>query len=112
MNNWSDLAGDEGGGMGGGVGRWPMEGGQGGEMGGAPESSVGATKKCTGSPFWAPLKTNNWSDLAADEGGGGDGGKRGEVAHGGRARGEMGGGAPESSVGATKAALVPPFGLP
>ena len=26
-NNWSDLAGDEGGGMGGGVGRWPMEGG-------------------------------------------------------------------------------------
>ena len=25
--NWSDLAGDEDGGMGGGVGRWPMEGG-------------------------------------------------------------------------------------
>ena len=44
-NNWSDLAGDEGGGMGGGVGRWPMEGGQGGgDGGGAPESSVGATK--------------------------------------------------------------------
>ena len=42
-NNWSDLAGDEGGGMGGGVGRWPMEGGQGGRWGGAPESSVGAT---------------------------------------------------------------------
>ena len=42
---WSDLAGDEGGGMGGGVGRWPMEGGQGGRWGGgAPESSVGATK--------------------------------------------------------------------
>ena len=35
---------------------------------------------------------NNWSDLAGDEGGGGDGGRRGEVAHGGRARGEMGGG--------------------
>ena len=32
--NWSDLAGDEGGGMGGGVGRWPMEGGQGGRWGG------------------------------------------------------------------------------
>ena len=31
-------------GMGGGVGRWPMEGGQGGRWGGAPESSVGATK--------------------------------------------------------------------
>ena len=29
VNNWSDLAGD-GAGMGGGVGRWPMEGGQGG----------------------------------------------------------------------------------
>ena len=64
-----------------------------GEMGGAPESS--------GSNLWAPLKPNNWSDLAGDEGGG-DGGRRGEVAHGGRARGEMGGGAPESSVGATK----------
>ena len=37
----SHLAGDEGGGMGEGVGRWRMEGGQGGEMGGAPESSVG-----------------------------------------------------------------------
>ena len=36
-NNWSDLAGDEGGGMGGGVGRWRMEG--------------------DGAPFWAPLKT-------------------------------------------------------
>ena len=33
----------------------------------------------------------------------------GGVAHGGRARGEMGGGAPESSVGATKGALVPSF---
>ena len=37
-----------GGGMGGGVGRWPMEGGQGGRWGGAPESSVGAIK---GAPF-------------------------------------------------------------
>ena len=39
------------------------------------------------------------------------GGRRGEVAHGGRARGEMGG-APESSVGATKGALVPLFWAP
>ena len=30
--------------MGGGVGRWPMEGGQGGDGGGAPESSVGSLK--------------------------------------------------------------------
>ena len=36
---------------------------------------------------------NKWSDLASDEGG--DGGRRGEVAHGGRARGEMGGGTRE-----------------
>ena len=108
MNNWSDLAGDEGGGMGGGVGRWPMEGGQGGEMGGHQSSEqqkvhwflgslknlttgliwlvtrvggwgevwgggpwragkgemgggtreqCGSNKRCTGSPFWAPLKT-------------------------------------------------------
>ena len=33
------------------------------------------------------------------------------MAHGGRARGEMGG-TPESSLGATKGALVSPFGLP
>ena len=33
------------------------------------------------------------------------------MAHGGRAREQMGGGAPESSVGATKGALLPPFGL-
>ena len=55
--NWSDLAGDEGGGMGGGVGRWPMEGGQGGRWGGAPESSVGARKGALVPLFWAPLKT-------------------------------------------------------
>ena len=36
---------------------------------------------------------NSWSDLAGDEREAwGDGGRRGEVAHGGRARGEMGGG--------------------
>ena len=26
-------------------------------------------KAFTGSTFWAPLNTNNWSDLAGDEGG-------------------------------------------
>ena len=77
-NNWSDLAGDEGGGMGGGVGRWPMEGGQGGRS----ESSVGAT---------GSQKPNNWSDLAGDDGG--DGGRaRGENQ---RAVWEMGGGTRE-----------------
>ena len=88
-NNWSDLAGDEGGGMGGGLGRWPMEGGQGGEMGG----------RCTGSPFWASLgevTKVHWFPLLGSLKSlttglidGGDGGRRGEVAHGGRARGEM-----------------------
>ena len=91
---------NEGGGMGG-VGRWPMEGGQGGRWGGAPgemgggaPESVGATKKCTGFPLLGSLK--HWSDLAGDEGGGMGGGmgrhcvpnnwswpRRGEVAHGG-----------------------------
>ena len=119
------------GGMGGGVGRWPMEGGQGGRWGGAPESSVGAIKVApfqlplTTGLIWlvtrgrrggmgggvgrwpmeggqggrwgatkgalipAPLETYNWSDLAGDEGGG-MGGRRGEVAHGGRGRGRWG----------------------
>ena len=61
----------------------PWRAGKGGDGGVAPESSVGATKsnkRCTGSLFWA-----------GDEGGG-MGGRRGEVAHGGRGRGEMGGG--------------------
>ena len=74
-NNWSDLAGAEGGGMGGGVGRWPMEGGQGGRWGGAPESSA-------------------------------------TVAHGGRARGEMGGGPQRAVWEQQKMHWVPPFGLP
>ena len=43
-NNWSDLAGDEGGGMGGGVGRWPMEGGQGGRWGGGTREKCGSNK--------------------------------------------------------------------
>ena len=60
----------------------PWRAGKGGDGGGAPESSVGATKGAL-----VPGPPNNWSDLAGDE----DGGRRGEVAHGGRARGEMGG---------------------
>ena len=60
-----------------------MEGGQGGD-GGAPESSVGATKV-----HWFPLFLKN---LTTGLIWWGDGGRRGEVAHGGRARGEMGAG--------------------
>ena len=37
------------GGMGGGVGRWPMEGGQGGEMGGGTREQCGSNKRCTAS---------------------------------------------------------------
>ena len=58
------------GGMGGGVGRWPMEGGQGGRW--------GATKGALVPPFGLPKKPNNWSDLAGDKGGG-MGRRRGEV---------------------------------
>ena len=100
--------------------------------GGAPESSVGATKSA-GTEL--PSKPCNWSDLAGDwlltgvvEGGGGD------VARGTREQcgsneectvslhlknlttgdgvvaggGDVGGGAPESSVGATKIHQFPP----
>ena len=74
-----------------------------GEMGGGTREQCGSNKSVL-VHFFTPFKTYNWSDLAGDEGGG-DGGRRGEVAHGGRA-----GGAPESSVGATKSALGPPFG--
>ena len=85
-NNWSDLAGDEGGGDGGRAR---------GEMRGAPKSSVGATKvHCF--PF-------------GDEGGGMGGGV-GRPMEGGQ--GGRWGGGPESSVGAIKGALVPPLTLP
>ena len=47
-NNWSDLAGDEGGVGGAGVG-------QGGQMGGGTREQCGSNKECTGSPFWAQL---------------------------------------------------------
>ena len=75
--------------MGEGVGRWPMEGGQGGYGGGGMREQCGSNKKCTGS--WEAWGGGPWR-----AGKGGDGG----------------GGAPESSVGATKGALVPPFRLP
>ena len=77
--------------MGGGVGRWPMEGGQGGRWGGgAPESSVGATKNAlvlvlgslknlTTGLIWLVTRVGGWGEAWG-------------VAHGGRARGEMGGG--------------------
>ena len=52
---------------------------------------------------------DNWSDLAGDEGG--DGGRRGEVAHGGRARGEMGGGTREQ-CGSDKRCTGSPFWAP
>ena len=90
----------------GGVGGMGQGGGQGGGRWGgwAPESSVGATRRALVPPFWAPLKINNWSDLAGDEGG-----RRGGGGPGRRARGGRWGGAPESSVGATRRALVPPW---
>ena len=60
-----------------------MEGGQGGEMGGGTREQCGSNKNCIGS--LQNLTTGG------DEGGG-MGGRRGEVAHGGRARGDKGGG--------------------
>ena len=51
---------------------------------------------------------NNWSDLAGDDGGG-DGGRRGEVAHGGRARREMGGGGTREQCGSNKRCTGSPF---
>ena len=119
---------------GGGVGGVGQGGGQGGQMGGgAPESSVGATRRALVPPFALPQKPNNWSDLAGDEGGEVWGGWAREAGKG----GGDGGGAPESSVGSNKActgstflgwsrktdkggemgggtesSVVPPFGLP
>ena len=105
---FSDLAGDEGGGMGG----WPMEGGEGGEMGGgAPEQKVHWFPL-----FWLPSKPNNWSDLAGnnwsdlagDEGGGMGGGVGRWPMEGGEG-GEMGGGHQRAVWEQQKGALVPPF---
>ena len=61
--NWFDLAGDEGGGMGGGVGRWPMEGGQGGRWGGGTREQC---KRWTGSffglPIWLVTRVRGWGE--------------------------------------------------
>ena len=57
-----------------------QEAGKGGRWGGAPESSVGATKHTE-----LPYKPNNWFDLAGDEGvRGGAGGWAREAGKGGR----------------------------
>ena len=138
--------------MGGGVGRWPMEGGQGGRWGGgAPESSVGATKvrkrgslqNPTTGLIWLVTREGGWGKAwgggpwrAGKGGGGGHVGATkvalvknlttgliwlvtrvggwGEAWGGGPWRagkgGDGGGGAPESSVGATKGDFF--FGLP
>ena len=86
--------------MGEGVGRWPMEGGQGGRWGGAPESSVElfffwcSLKNLTTGLIWLVTRVGGWGE--AWGGGPWRAGKGGD-----------GGGAPESSVGATKGALVP-----
>ena len=81
--------------MGGGVGRWPMEGGQGGRWGGA-QRAVWEQQKVHCFPL---LKPNNWSDLAGDDGGMGGGVGRWPM-EGGQG-GRWGGG----SVGAIKGAL-------
>ena len=52
--NKSDLAGDEGGGMGEAWGGGPWRAGKGGRWGAAPESSVGATKSALVPPFRLP----------------------------------------------------------
>ena len=75
-----------------------------GEMGGCTREQCGSNKVY----FGLPSKPNNWSDLAGDEGG--DGGRRGEVAHGGRARGEMGGGSNKRCTGSPFSVFF--FGLP
>ena len=76
----------------------PWRAGKAGDGGGGTREQCGSNKSALVHFFRLPSKPNNWSDLAGDEGGGM--GRRGEVAHGGRARGGDGGGAPESSVGA------------
>ena len=102
VNNWSDLAGDEGGGMGGGVGRWPMEGGQGGRWGGGHQRAVWEQQKVHWFPPLTSLKnlTTGLIWLVTTGGmGGGVGRWPMEGGQGGRW-----GGAPESSVGAIKGA--------
>ena len=77
-----------------GVGRWPMEGGQRGRRG----------RRCAGSPFLGSLKNLTAGLIWLLTRVGGSVGRW--PMEGGQ------GGRPESSVGATKGALVPPFWLP
>ena len=51
--NWSDLAGEEGGGWG---EAWGGEGGQGGRWAGAIREQCGSNKRCTGFPVLGSLK--------------------------------------------------------
>ena len=80
-----------------------------GEMGGGPREQCGSNKRCTGSPFGLPKKnlTTGLIWLVPRVGGWGEAWGGGPWRAG---KGGDGGGAPESSVGATKDALVPPFG--
>ena len=103
--------------MGGGVGRWPMEGGQGGGMGGgAPESSVGATR-CRflflGSLNLIWLVTRGGGPWRAGKGRDGVGAPESSAFQATgliwlvtRVEGGRWGGSPESSVGAKKGAAL------
>ena len=91
--------------MGGGVVRWPMEGGQGGRWGGGHQRAVweqqlvpplNSLKNLTTGLIWLVTRVGGWGE--AWGGGPWRAGKGGD-----------GGGAPESSVGATKGALVAPL---
>ena len=98
-SNWFDLAGDEGGGMGGGVGRWPMEGARGGDGGGTREQAVWeaalvpllrSLKNLSTGLTWLVTRVGGYGEAW---GGGMEGGQGGRW-----------GGAPETSA---KGALVP-----
>ena len=99
------VAGDEGrrGGMGGGVGRWPMEGGQRGEMGGGHQRAVWEQQKVHWFPFWAPLTTGLiWLVTRVGGWGGGVGRWPMEGGEG----GEMGGGTREQCGSKKKVRLL------
>ena len=115
VTRWMGRGAPENKAWGGGVGQG---GGQGGGDGGAPKSSVGETRGALVPPFGS-LKnlTIGLIWLVTRRGGGGPGrrarGRWGAPESSARARGRWeGGGTRESSVGATRGALVPSFGLP
>ena len=81
-------------------------GGQGGVDGGGRQRAVWEQQGVHWFHLLGSLKTNNWSDLAGDEGGEAWG------VWGGGQGGVDGGEAPKSSVGATRRSLLPPFHLP